>query len=91
MPSHKEKAEAAGSRLFFLYQSPMTRCITRLTEVMPTQQTAPISRAFPGLNQLDDVAVQTDGTYMAIMMKNLLSSFSGLKKAIEHRNGLRPW
>lgn len=61
----------------FHHQSPMTRCISRLTAVMPAQQQAPSSSGLPPLFTSLTTLLFSPMAAIAMMMKNLLSSFSG--------------
>jgi DNA-binding IclR family transcriptional regulator len=46
------------------YQMPMTCCMSRLTQVMPAQHTAPSRIGLAaGAHELDDVAVEADGSH----------------------------
>lgn len=67
----------AEKRSSFHYHSPITRCISRLTAVMPAQQQAPNSRGFPPLFTSLTTLLFSPIAAIAMMMKNLLSSFSG--------------
>lgn len=66
-------------RLFFFYHIPITCCIKRLTTVIPIQQQPPSKIGFPpDLISLIMLLFKPIAA-MAIIIKNLLSSLSGLK------------
>lgn len=66
-----------------IYQMCIRCCIKRLTAVMPAQQQAPSRRGFPPVFISLTMLLPRPMAAIAMLMKNLLSSFSGANKEAE--------
>ena len=75
-----EQELPAFCKLFPAYQIPRVCCIPRLTAVIPIQQHNPIIMGFPPVFTNLTILVFNPIAAIAIMIKNLDNSLSGVKK-----------
>ena len=69
------------------YQIPSTCCIARLMAVMPAQQANPMMMGFAPVLMSFTISVFSPMAPMAMIIRNLLNSFMGVKKSADIWNG----